>query len=213
MFIDSVPEHIGREIEIKGWVYRKRESKDVVFLVMRDSEDIVQCVVKDTNKKVFEKPKKLTIESSAVIRGFVKEESRAPTGYEIEVKDIDIVHIAERFPITKDKSYEFLLDVRHLWLRSRYMNAIMKVRHSVIRAFREFYYNQGFYEMPPPILTPNACEGGATLFKVDYYGKPMYLTQSWQLYGEAAIFSIEKLFCISPCFRACLLYTSPSPRD
>src|SRR3989344_6115676 len=113
-----------------------------------------------------------------------------------------IVQRAEPFPITKDQSAEFLLDVRHLSIRSRRLAAVMKIRHTVMKAFRAYFMSQKFLEMAPPIFTPNACEGGSTLFEVKYYKEKMYLTQSWQLYAEAAIFALERIFCISPCFRA-----------
>lgn len=207
MFISEVPKKVGSEIEIKGWVYRKRESKGIVFLIIRDSHGIVQCTIKEGNHD-FKKAQGLTLESSVILKGLVAEDKRAPTGYEIKIKNLEPVHIAERFPITKDQSPELLLDMRHLWLRSRKLNAVMKVRSTVMEAFREFYSKQGYWEMAPPIFTPNACEGGSTLFEVKYYDKKVYLTQSWQLYAEAAIFSMERLFCISPCFRSEKMKTS-----
>ncbi|MCK4531992.1 MAG: asparagine--tRNA ligase, partial [Candidatus Aenigmarchaeota archaeon] len=130
MDIDKVPKSVGKTLEIKGWVWRKRESKDIIFLVIRDSSDVVQCTITDRHKD-FKKAKKLTIESSVIIKGRVAKDKRAPTGYEIKISKLEPVHIAERFPITKDKSTEFLLDTRHLWLRSRYLTAAMKVRHTV----------------------------------------------------------------------------------
>ena len=201
MNIGNVPESVGKEIEIRGWVYRMRETKERVFLIIRDSGGIVQ-VVFNRDHPQFEEAKKLTIESSLIVKGVVKEDKRSPSGYEIIPKKLKIVHIAERFPITRDQSREFLLDVRHLWIRSRRLTAAMKVRSTVLKAFREFYREQGYYELSPPILTPVACEGKLTLFEVKYYDKKMYLTQSWQLYAEAAIFGLEKIFTISPCFRA-----------
>ena len=201
MNIDRVPKSVGKTIEIKGWVYRKRESKNIIFLVMRDSNDVVQCTITDEHRD-FEKAKKLTIESSVVIRGKVVKDKRAPTGYEIKISKLEPVHIAERFPITRDKSKEFLLDVRHLWLRSRYLTAIMKVRHTVIGAIHKFFRDRGYYEFHPPIFQPIQCEGGATLFEVKYFDDLIYLTQSWQLYAEAAIFALEKVYDVAPTFRA-----------
>ncbi len=201
MNIDKVPKSVGKTIEIKGWVYRKRESKDIVFLVIRDSNDIVQCTITSEHKD-FEKARKLTIESSVVIKGKVVKDRRAPTGYEIKISKLEPVHIAERFPITRDKSTEFLLDVRHLWLRSRYLTAIMKVRHTVIGAIHKFFRDRGYYEFHPPIFQPIQCEGGATLFEVKYFDDIIYLTQSWQLYAEAAIFALEKVYDVAPTFRA-----------
>ncbi len=201
MNIDRVPKSVGKTIEIKGWVYRKRESKNIIFLVMRDSNDVVQCTITDEHRD-FEKAKKLTIESSVIIRGKVVKDKRAPTGYEIKISKLEPVHIAERFPITRDKSKEFLLDVRHLWLRSRYLTAIMKVRHTVIGAIHKFFRDRGYYEFHPPIFQPIQCEGGATLFEVKYFDDLIYLTQSWQLYAEAAIFALEKVYDVAPTFRA-----------
>ena len=201
MNIGRVPKSVGKTIEIKGWVYRKRESKNIIFLVMRDSNDVVQCTITDEHRD-FEKAKKLTIESSVIIRGKVVKDKRAPTGYEIKISKLEPVHIAERFPITRDKSKEFLLDVRHLWLRSRYLTAIMKVRHTVIGAIHKFFRDRGYYEFHPPIFQPIQCEGGATLFEVKYFDDLIYLTQSWQLYAEAAIFALEKVYDVAPTFRA-----------
>ena len=201
MNIEKVPESVGKTIEIKGWVYRKRESKDIIFLIIRDSSDIVQATIKSGHKD-FEKARKLTLESSVMIKGSVVEDKRAPTGYEIRISSLEPVHIAERFPITKDQSPEFLLDVRHLWLRSRQLTAAMKVRHTVVGAIHKFFRDRGYYEFDPPIFQPNQCEGGATLFKVKYFDDVTYLTQSWQLYAEAAVFALEKVYDVSPTFRA-----------
>jgi len=192
------------KVAIHGWIYRERKQKDMVFLVIRDSTNIIQCVIKQdkVSKKEWEDANKLLIESSLEIEGEIKEDKRAPTGYEIQVSKLNVIQFSEVFPINKDQSPELLLDNRHLWLRSRKLTAVMKVRSTVMKVFREFYYNNGFHEMAPPIFTPNACEGGSTLFEVKYFDKKMYLTQSWQLYAETAIFALEKIFCISPCFRA-----------
>jgi len=201
MNIDKVPASVGKTLEIKGWVYRKRESKDIIFLVIRDSSDIVQATIK-AGSKDFEKAKSLTMESSVIIKGSVVEDKRAPTGYEIKIAELRPVHVAERYPITKDQSPEFLLDVRHLWLRSRSLTAAMKVRHTVMGAIHKFFRDRGYYEFDPPIFQPSQCEGGATLFKVKYFDDVTYLTQSWQLYAEAAVFALEKVYDVSPTFRA-----------
>lgn len=191
-------------VAVRGWVYRVRGSNKMIFIVLRDSSDIIQCVVsKDkVSEKEWNAAEKLLIESSVEIEGTIKEDSRAPTGYEISVEKINVIHVAEVFPITKDQSTEFLLDVRHLWLRSRKMTAIMKIRSTIFEAIDNFYRQRGFFEVAPPILTPNACEGKLTLFEVKYFDDIAYLTQSWQLYAEALIFSLEKIYCNSPCFRA-----------
>ena len=191
-------------VSVRGWVYRVRGSNKMIFIVLRDSSDIIQCVInrEKVSAEKWATAEKLLIESSIEINGNIKEDKRAPTGYEIDVDEFNVVHFAEVFPITKDQSTEFLLDVRHLWIRSRKMTAIMKIRSTVFEAIDNFYRQRGFYEVAPPILTPNACEGKLTLFEVKYFDDIAYLTQSWQLYAEALIFSLEKIYCNSPCFRA-----------
>jgi len=191
-------------VSVRGWVYRVRGSNKMIFIVLRDSSDIIQCVInrEKVSAEKWATAEKLLIESSIEINGNIKEDKRAPTGYEIDVDEFNVVHFAEVFPITKDQSTEFLLDVRHLWIRSRKMTAIMKIRSTVFEAIDNFYRQMGFYEVAPPILTPNACEGKLTLFEVKYFDDIAYLTQSWQLYAEALIFSLEKIYCNSPCFRA-----------
>jgi asparaginyl-tRNA synthetase len=192
------------EISTRGWVYRVRGSNMVIFIVLRDSSNIIQCIVeKDkVSEKIWENASKLTMESSLELKGKVREEKRAPTGFEIQVENIDIIQIAEPFPITKDFSPEFLLDNRHLWLRSRKMTAILKIRSTMFNAFREYFMNNGFYEYHSPSFQSAQCEGGSTLFEVNYFGKPIFLTQTWQLHAEAGIFALEKIFTIAPSFRA-----------
>jgi asparaginyl-tRNA synthetase len=200
---DAMKQGSGR-VKIRGWVYRERKSNKMGFIVVRDSSNIIQCVI--SREKISEKSwndlEKLMIESAVEIEGEIHEDKRAPTGYEINADKLHVVHFAEVFPITKDQSTEFLLDQRHLWLRSRRLTAIMKIRSSVFEAIDDFYRSRGFYEVAPPIFTPNACEGGSTLFEVKFFDDKVYLTQSWQLYAEALIFSLEKIYCNSPCFRA-----------
>ncbi len=192
------------KVKIRGWVYRERKSNKMGFIVVRDSSNIIQCVVdKDhVGDESWQDVERLLIESSVEIEGEIKEDKRAPTGYEIKVDKLHVVHFADVFPITKDQSTEFLLDKRHLWLRSRKLTAVMKIRSTVFGAIDEYFRSRGFYEVAPPVITPNACEGGATLFEVKYFEDKAYLTQSWQLYAEALIFSLEKIYCNSPCFRA-----------
>ncbi len=203
MQIDDALKQGQGAVELRGWVYRERKTKNKVFIVIRDSTNIIQCVVsEDAGKKVWEDANKILIESSLKLSGELKKDERAPTGYEVHVKGLEIVQVAERFPITKDQSPEFLLDNRHLWLRSQKMTHILKVRATIFKAIREFFEQNKYIEFTPPIISPNACEGGATLFQVKYFNDKAYLTQSWQLYGEAAIFALEKIYCISPCFRA-----------
>ncbi|RLE79923.1 MAG: asparagine--tRNA ligase, partial [Thermoprotei archaeon] len=193
---------VGKEVALRGWVYRVRVQKNHVFVVLRDSTGIIQVVVEDTNP-AFDEAEKASIESSVEVRGLVKEDPRAPGGLEVRANDFKIISLAEPFPITKDASREFLLDVRHLWVRSRRMNAILKVRHEVFQCIHEFFTERSFVEVQAPMFITAAVEGGATLFTVDYFGrKDIYLTQSAQFYLEALIYSLERVYTIAPSFRA-----------
>lgn len=200
----SIQEAINKgmgKVNIRGWCYRERGSNQYKFIVVRDSTNIIQCIIEKSNR-FWNEAQKVSMETSLEIEGRIRKDKRAPTGYEIKVEKLEIVGDSKKYPITKDKSTEHLLDKRHLWVRSRKLTAVNKVKHTVLQAFRQFYINEGYYEVPPPILQSIQCEGGATLFEVKYYNNKTYLTQSWQLYAEAMIFSLEKIFCISPCFRA-----------
>ncbi len=192
------------EVDVRGWVYRERKQKDLVFIVIRDVTDIIQCVIKKdrVSGEIWEAAEKITTESSLELSGEIKEDKRAPTGYEIEVEVMKLVGLAEPFPITRDKSPEFLLDKRHLWLRSRKLTKVMKIRSTITGAIHKFFRDRGYYEFTPPILQPMQCEGGSTLFEVKYYKDKTYLSQSWQLYAEAATFALEKVYDVSPTFRA-----------
>ncbi len=194
----------GSEIvNLRGWIYRERKSNKFVFIVLRDESDIIQCVFsKVKNPEIFEKAEKLTIESSVRVTGNLKKDERAPTGYEVSVSDLEIVQISEPFPITEHQSPELLYDNRHLWLRSRKLNAILKIRHTVVGAIHEFFRSNGYYEFDAPIFQPSQSEGGATLFEVKYFDDITYLSQTWQLYAEAGIFSLGKIYNMSPTFRA-----------
>ncbi|MCD6404063.1 MAG: asparagine--tRNA ligase [Nanoarchaeota archaeon] len=198
MRIKDLPKHVGKRVKVRGWIFRRRELKDKVFLVLRDSTGIVQCVVPSSLKGV----EKARIESSVIVSGPLKKDKRAPGGHEIAVEKLKVVGEAEVFPITKDQSVEFLLDVRHLWLRSRKLTAIMKVKDTALRAAREWFHKHGFWEVTPPIIVSGACEGGATLFKFKYFDKTAFLSQSAQLYLEALIYSLEKVYSLTPSFRA-----------
>lgn len=192
------------KVAIRGWVYRERKSNQFIFLVIRDSSDIIQCVIKKekVSEDLWKAAEKILIETSVKLTGDIKEDKRAPTGYEIEVEDLEVVNYAENFPLTKDQSYEYLLDVRHLWLRSRKFTAMMKVRSTVFGAIHEYFRSLGYYEFHSPIIIPGGAEEGPTLFEIKYFDKKMYLTQTWQLYAEAAIFALEKIYTIAPSFRA-----------
>jgi asparaginyl-tRNA synthetase len=191
----------GKKVNMRGWVYRKRESKDTLFLVIRDASGVIQAVVKK-DSPAWELAEKATIESAIALTGTIKEDKRAPGGCEITVGTLEIIGLSETFPIAKDKSEEFLRDVRHLWLRSRRMNTIMKIRGEAMKYIHEFFDKQGFVEVSPPMFISSAVEGGATLFNVKCFDDTMYLTQSAQLHLEVLIYSLEKVYCAAPSFRA-----------
>ena len=187
----------GKEVSLRGWIYRKRDQKEMVFLILRDSTGIIQLACEG-----IEEARKATIESSIEVSGIVKQDKRAPAGFEIQVKDLKIIGLAEKFPISKDLSEEFTRDVRHLWIRSQKLTKIFKIRSEVFRAIHDFCRSRGFIEIQSPIFTTAACEGGSSLFEVKYFDKELYLSQSWQLYAEAMIQSLEKIYTITPAFRA-----------
>jgi len=191
----------NQHVTIRGWIYRKRESKQTIFLVVRDASGIIQCTVKSDNPS-WDRAKMAIIESSVMLEGAVRQDKRAPGGYEISIEKLSIIGLAETFPISKDKSEEFLRDVRHLWLRSRRMNLIMKVRGEILQFTHEFFRKQKFFEVSPPMFITSACEGGSTLFGLKYFDRDLYLTQSAQLYLEVLIYSLEKVYCVAPSFRA-----------
>ncbi len=193
--------HKDKKVAIRGWVYRKREGKELIFLLVRDSTGFIQCTVKK-NSAAWSEAERLTIESSLTLEGTAHADKRAPGGYEIAAESITIVGLAELFPITKDQSEQFIRDVRHLWLRSRRMNLVMKIRADVLEFARDFFKSQGFTEVSPPMFISAAVEGGSTLFDVKYFDQTLYLTQSSQLYLEIMIYSLEKVYCIAPSFRA-----------
>jgi asparaginyl-tRNA synthetase len=191
----------GETVQIRGWIYRKRESKKTIFLLIRDRTGVIQCTIKQ-DSAAWKAADKVTIESSVLLSGGVKRDERAPGGFEITAEQLTIVGLAETFPITEYQSEEFLRDVRHLWLRSRRMTLIMNIRSELLRFVHEFFRKQGFIEVSPPMFISSACEGGATLFGLKYFDKDLYLTQSAQLYLEALIYSLEKVYCVAPSFRA-----------
>jgi len=203
--IKDVPAHDGKTVSLRGWVHRMRDQKALVFIILRDSTGTIQVAVKD--EKALEHARKATQESSIEISGLVKKDPRAPTGYEVQAKEFKIIGPAERWPIEHKKeeelTEEFLRDVRHLYIREPKMVAMFKVRSAVFQAIRKFYESRGYYEFQSPIFTALGCEGGSTLFSVKYGEKKgIYLSQSWQLYAEAMIYGLEKIFTISPSFRA-----------
>jgi len=191
-------------VHIHGWIYRTRSSGNIVFTLIRDATGTIQATVKKGNlpDDEFEDAKKALIESSVELKGIVKEDKRAPEGYELQVNGFNVVNFAEPFPIVKDQSPEFLLDQRHLWIRSQKLTSILKIRSTVVGAIHKFFRDRGYFEFDAPILQPNQCEGGSTLFEVKYYDNKTYLSQTWQLYAEAAVFSLEKIYNMGPTFRA-----------
>ncbi|MCX7908820.1 MAG: asparagine--tRNA ligase [Ignavibacteria bacterium] len=205
-YIENLANYVGEEVELRGWVYHKTGKGKLQFIMLRDGTGIVQCVVFKPNvsEEVFENAKQLTQESSVIIKGRVREDQRAPGGFEIDVTDIKIIQLTKDYPITpKEHGDTFLLEHRHLWLRSSRQHAIMRVRAAVVKAIRDFFDGNGFKLMDSPILTPNACEGTTTLFETEYFdlGKA-YLSQSGQLYAEASAMALGKVYTFGPVFRA-----------
>lgn len=195
----------GEIVEIRGWVYRERKKGKIAFIVVRDNSNIIQCVAdeKNVNERTWQDiQNKVDVEASLYVRGKVIKQDKAPNGYEIQIHDLKVIGESPAFPITKDASKEYLDDVRHLWVRSNYMTSILKIRSTVFQAIREYFISQGFYETQSPIIQSTQCEGGSTLFEVNYFNKKLYLAQTWQLHAEAVIFGLEKIFCIAPSFRA-----------
>ena len=206
--IQDIAGHEGEEVTIQGWLYAKTGKGKIQFLQVRDGSGIIQAVLFKPNLplETFEVGKRLTQESALIIKGVVKQNERAPGvpgGYEIDASELQVVQMAEEYPITpKDHGVEFLLENRHLWIRSRLQWAILRIRATVMRACRDWLDRHGYLEMSTPILTPAAGEGTSTLFEVDYFGDTVYLAQTGQLYNEANIYSFGKVYCFGPTFRA-----------
>lgn len=203
--VKDVGTYVGKEITLKGWLYNKRSSGKLHFLQLRDGSGIIQCVVfkGDVPAEVFELADKITQESSVEITGMVREDKRSPLGFELGVKDIKVLQMAKDYPISpKEHGTAFLMDNRHLWLRSSRQVAILKIRDEIIFSIREYFKNNGFILVDSPILTPSACEGTSTLFETDYFGQKALLSQSGQLYGEASAMALGKIYCFGPTFRA-----------
>ena len=207
--IADAGKHTGETVEIPGWLYNLRKSGKIAFPLLRDGTGIMQCVAVKNNldEKLFESLKELTQESSVVIQGKIRAEQRAPGGYEMDVENAEIVQRvpeSDPYPITpKEHGTDFLMDHRHLWLRSKRQHAIIRVRHEVIKAIRDYFDSHGFTLVDTPIFTPAACEGTTTLFEVDYFeDEKVYLTQSGQLYNEADAMAFGRVYCFGPTFRA-----------
>ena len=205
-YINELAKHVGAEVTLKGWLYNMRSSGKLMFPQLRDGTGVVQCVVvkNAVAPEVWEALKPLGQESALMIHGRVREDARAPGGVELDVISADVLQNVHDFPITpKEHGPEFLLDNRHIWLRSKRQHAILKVRATVMRAVQDYLDNHGFTRCDTPIFTPAACEGTSTLFEVDYFGdEKAYLTQSGQLYNEATAAAFGKVYCFGPTFRA-----------
>jgi asparaginyl-tRNA synthetase len=209
IFIEEMPEHVGETVAIKGWLYAKTGKGRLQFLQLRDGTGIVQCVVfkKAVSPEVFEIARKLSQESSLIVSGTIRADQRAPGipgGLEIDVTGLEALQIvSDEYPISpKEHGVDFLMQHRHLWIRSTMQWAALRVRATVIKAIRDWLDDHGFILMDTPILTPAAVEGTTTLFEIDYHGTPAYLSQSGQLYNEANIMAFGRVYCFGPTFRA-----------
>jgi asparaginyl-tRNA synthetase len=206
VYINELFRHVGEEVTLRGWLYNLRSSGKLLFPQLRDGTGIVQCVVfkKAVAPEVWDSLAHLAQESAITVRGTVRADERAPGGFEVDVVSAEVSQSAEGYPITpKEHGTEFLMDHRHLWLRSRRQHAILLVRHTVVNAVRDFLNRDGFVLCDTPILTPAACEGTTTLFEVDYFGdEKAYLSQSGQLYNEATAAAFGRVYCFGPTFRA-----------
>jgi asparaginyl-tRNA synthetase len=203
--IDHLAQHVGETVTVRGWLAQKRSSGKIKFLVVRDGTGYLQCVAfhKDVTPELFERCDRVSLESSLAVTGTVREDARAPGGVEMPIQDLEVLAQAEEFPIQpKEHGVEFLFDKRHLYLRSRTPQAVLRIRHEIVQACRDFYYERDFVSIDTPILTPAACEGTTTLFETDYFGSPAFLAQSGQLYLEPACMAFGRVYCFGPTFRA-----------
>ena len=206
VYVDKIGEHVGETVTIKGWLHNRRSSGKIHFLVVRDGTGFLQVVMgkNDVPEETFKAADHLSQESSVIVTGTVREDKRAKGGYELTANALEVVAPAHDYPITpKEHGVDYLLDRRHLWIRAERQTAILRVRHEVIDAVRDFFNNQGFILADTPIFTPAACEGTTTLFPVQYFeDNTAFLTQSGQLYNEANAMALGKVYCFGPTFRA-----------
>ena len=205
VYIRELKDHEGGSVTLKGWASNKRESKGLVFIILRDGSGFAQCVVDaaKVDADTFEAARRVTMESSLSLTGTVVKDERQVGGYEVQVTGLEIIQIADEYPIAKkEHGVDFLVENRHLWLRSKKQWAMMRVRNKVIYAIHKFFQENDFLQMDAPIFTGNACEGTSTLFETDFYGRPAYLSQSGQLYGEALAMAHGKIYTFGPTFRA-----------
>jgi len=206
--IEDAGKHAGEEVTLHGWVHNKRSSGKIQFLIVRDGSGYIQGVLvrNAVSAEIYAAAESLTHESSVIVTGKIREDSRAPGGYEMDLTDVQPVQVISKdapFPITpKEHGIEFLMDQRHLWIRSTRQRAILKIRHEIIKAVRDFFDDNGFTLCDTPILTPAACEGTSTLFEVKYFDETAFLTQSGQLYGEATAAALGRVYNFGPTFRA-----------
>ena len=205
VYVSDVGKHVGEEVTLKGWLYNKRSKGRLHFLLVRDGTGVIQAVVSkaDVSPESFAAAEELTQESSVVVDGTVRADARAPGGYELAVTAVHPVQIAVDYPITpKEHGVDFLMSHRHLWLRSSRQHAILRVRAEIVRAIRQHLDDDGFVQVDAPLLTPAACEGTTTLFETSYFDEKAYLSQSGQLYAEAAAMALGKVYTLGPAFRA-----------
>jgi asparaginyl-tRNA synthetase len=204
-YISEIGDYEGKTVTLKGWLYNARSGGKIRFLLVRDGTGIIQCVASlgDVGEKTVELIDSLTQESSIIVTGTVRADKRAPGGFELVVSNLELVGRSNDYPISpKEHGTAFLMENRHLWLRSRRQNAILHIRHEIVRAIRNFFDDRGFVLFDTPIFTPAACEGTSTLFETDYFGEKAYLAQSGQLYAEAGAMALGKVYCFGPTFRA-----------
>ncbi len=204
-YISDLKDHVGQTVTLKGWVYNHRSSGKIKFLLLRDGTGISQCVYfrGECDEKAFEDFEKLTQESTVAVTGVVKAEPRSPGGYEIGARELQILSTAVDYPISpKEHGTDFLMNNRHLWMRSKRQHAVLRVRAEIIAAIRDFFDGRGFTLTDAPIFTPNACEGTTTLFETKYFDEKAFLSQSGQLYMEATAAAFGKVYCFGPTFRA-----------
>jgi asparaginyl-tRNA synthetase len=204
-YINRVEEHVDEEVCLSGWISNRRSSGKIRFLQVRDGTGVIQCVVlpKEASEGAFDLADRVSQESSVRVTGIVKSEPRSPIGYEILVREIELISEALPYPISnKEHGVGFLMDHRHLWLRSSRQSAILRIRSELTRSARAYFDEKGFVSIEAPVLTPTACEGTTSLFQVGYFERSAYLTQSGQLYGEAAAMALGKIYVYGPTFRA-----------
>jgi len=203
--IETAARFVDQTVTLKGWLYNRRSSGKILFLIVRDGTGIMQCVMAKNNvaPDVFAQAEAIGLESSLIVTGRVRAEARAAGGHEMDVTGLEVVQAVADYPITKkEHGTAFLMENRHLWLRSRRQHAVIRVRHAIIKACRDYLDANGFTLVDTPIFTPNACEGTTTLFETQYFDDTAYLTQSGQLYNEATAMAFGKVYCFGPTFRA-----------